>query len=274
MIKDILYVLSFSIVFHSTAFADNDTKCTKYLKKSIQTSLLTMNSQKNLRADLKAGEFKHPDSFIYSYTTKRDIKLYHKLTEQIRADLNPEQTEALNRYTAKEGTFDSTNTFLREIVGFNKVIPPKPGRAQVTPETPIITKALDSIFATIPSLPKGLILFRGMPIDPRDVKIPSKGKSIRFPQFLSTSLDPQIAHHFASYRRSEQHRYLFIIKIGSDEIPGLLVGNERETEIILPRSLSLRVDSKRTVFDQESGEYGASYTIIEFTAERQKFDNN
>lgn len=172
--------------------------------------------------------------------------------------MNARQTEVFNDYTGKEGSYEAINTFLRVTVKDNPSIPSRVGRARVSAEVPELARTLDSVFTQAPFLPQGLLLFRGVSSDKDDFKIPRKGSELKFPTFLSTSLDPGVAYHFASYSRKD-HKVIFLIQVESSNIPGLLVGNTKEYEVILPRNLPLRVESKWTSTDRHSGE---KYTLV------------
>lgn len=231
-------------------------------------SIYEMQGQKDLRKALAAGKLRTPQAFIYSYSSPGDQDIYVDLANGLRAKLTTSQADAFSRYTGGGGTYDAINGFLSVGVGHRSEIPASVGRARVSPEIPKLARALDSIFPLAAPLPRGLILFRGVASSEEDIQIPEPGETLRLPQFLSTSLDPAPAHHFATYN-DEDHRAIFIIKIGNDSIRGLPVGNTDETEILLPRSLILRVESKRIAKDRNNG---APYWIVELTALGQQFD--
>lgn len=231
-------------------------------------ALYKLEGQRSLRKDLKSGKLFDLENLILAYSTKQDEARYVELAQDFRALLSPDQTEALNLYTGKGSSYAAVSTFLNVSVGHSQTIPSRVGPARVSPDIPKLTQVLDSIFGISPKLPEGLLLFRGVSSNHDPIKIPRKGSYVRFAQFLSTSLDPESAHHFASYMRHD-HRTIFVIKIGVKGIPGLIVGNTMENEIILPRNVVMRVDSKQSLYSEYARE---KYSIVELTAIGQKFD--
>jgi hypothetical protein len=234
------------------------------------SSFLAMEGQASVRRNLAAGVFRDPEELAFSYLTKNDENIYLQAAQQFRARLSSEQTDAFNQYSGQGGTYQAVNQFFQLGIGERRQVTLRQGRARVSNTVPQIARTLETIYESAPPLPLGLILFRGIASNRGDITIPRKGGTLKFPQLLSTSLDSDTGYHFASYNRSD-HRVIFIIKIAGP-VKGLLVGNAKEYEVILPRNVVLRVESKRTVLDKHS-RY-AQYTIVEVSALGQKFSDD
>ena len=133
---------------------------------------------------------------------------------------------AFNDYSSMGGTFDGVNTFMRNPKGHGvdkKIVRPTANR-------------MAADFKNMDILPKGLLLFRGMSFNYERPNY-RKGQKLNVSSFTSTSLDPGVAHGFATYKQHDD-QVIWIIEIASQDIPGYLVGNPKETEVICKRSIS------------------------------------
>lgn len=140
------------------------------------------------------------------------------------------------------GYFDGINGYLREVVQdkalTNRSLKPSLYSSSVAKSA----KAIEQGISLSPSLPKGLILFRGLAIDPALVQ---ENKPFKDFGFVSTSLEPKVAYEFAQVAavQTGEIPHLFVIEIKTNTVHGLHVTANNEQEILLQRGLDMRVES-------------------------------
>jgi len=172
-------------------------------------------------------------------STEDDLKIYRRISNEFWRQLNKKQSTALRRFTSKGLTFHTINDTMEMNLRAEEEDPDAKKSSNYYSR---LGHDLRSTFEKAPLLPEGLILFRGENLEwsENGLKLPRKGQVFKSYRFYSTSLDPEIARHFATYPDLE-YSIVYVIKIGEGGIPAIPTGNSKETELILPPMTNFKV---------------------------------
>jgi hypothetical protein len=220
------------ILLANTGFAQN--LCSGFFSPSVASSLKEMDSQKALRTSWETL-FKSDDLASYDNLSDKDVGFFGAHSEQLTKNLTPEVQEALQSYTELSGgyggEYESVNIYLRKYVKDR----PLSNRSAVAAKAKLIEKGIQQA----PTLPEGLLLFRGLAINPSSINVGEKFKDFGF---ISTTLEPSVAYQFAQVSaRNGETPHLFIIEVKSKDVQGLPLAKTNEKEILLQRGLEMQV---------------------------------
>ncbi len=169
-------------------------------------------------------------------------KTYFGAPEKERADLEI--------YT------EQGETYYKEINDYLRFFPNEYNWTGTSPEdAKLIVTHMDHLLARQPSLPKDLLLFRGVDLNFRGNQSYSIGEEFIEKAYVSTSTDFKVAKYFAVEMRADEEgnashkKAIFVFYINRPELKGVLIGSEErasEEEVLLPHSQKIRVMALRT----------------------------
>lgn len=152
-----------------------------------------------------------------------------------------EEIQDLETYTSKE------DTFYKEINSYLRYFPAKYEWSGISPtDANVMVQHIDRIFDRAPSLPKDLILFRGLDLKFRGSKSYKIGEEIIEKGYVSTSTSMNVAEYFAVELPSQAEvpsiskKAVFTYYLNDKNLKGLLI-DETEAEVLLKHGIKIKV---------------------------------
>jgi hypothetical protein len=202
--------------------------------------------------------------------TIKDVhdKLNHS-KEDWEKSLHPHEKEAVRSYTENSYT---TNKNLINLAHGRKMsfvhepedsVVEKQDKDDDRKEFHVQTHGLDSLLdrSHAPhdvTVMHGISSSSSMEFHPGKAASKHPQRHVKFPSYLSTTIDPRTAHHFASPWRSKQDTHVLKIHVKKGQKGFKYVGtnsatDEDEAEAILHRNTTLKIGKKPKTLDHPSG---------------------
>jgi hypothetical protein len=173
---------------------------------------------------------------------KLEKQLGYSGISSVENRVSPVASAALDDY--KSIYFSSINKLLRQ----EKYNFANSHLHNVVDNTVLKIHLLDTIFYSFPALPKNLFLFRGNSLGHRDHRpYPPESTLTEF-AYVSTSVDIKVAEKFShSADKSEVGQVMAIYFSKGLKQKGIVLCDEKEAEVLLPRKLDFKVMDEITM---------------------------
>lgn len=240
------------LFFQEVASAKSKTTCGELLRLAGRldivdgSKLLNLDSQVKLRQLLKSDKLLAMDELYFSWTSKKDVDFYNKISATYLDRQSADLQGTIGKWASFQSPYSAVNNFLREFVPPEEPLPTRLPRGAASNFSPTVldwAQKMESAFLKPLLLPEGLLLFRGLQMNTKEV--PRTGQKWNQPSFVSTSLDPEVAKNFASYEIGRpsvgEEQVIIVLQIAEGGVRALPTHNWKETELILPRGLEFRI---------------------------------
>ena len=157
----------------------------------------------------------------------------------------PDEVEDVHTYTGKN------DAIYQEINGYLRFYPGEYDWYGISPESAkIIVQHIDNVLARVPSLPRDLILFRGVGLRFRGNKGYEVNEEFLEKGYSSTSTSFKVARYFAIGGSEGEgvgsKNAVLVIYQNSADTQGILVAEQDEDEVILRHGTRYKVMASRT----------------------------
>lgn len=243
------------LLFQDFAYAKPKTTCGELLRLARRldvvdgSKLLNLDSQVKLRQLLESDKLLAMDQLYISWTSKRDVDFYKKISDTYSGRQSPDLQATIGKWASFQSPYSAVNDFLREFVPPGEPLPNRLPRGAASNFSPTVlewAQKMESAFSKPLLLPEGLLLFRGLQMNTKE--IPRTGQKWNQPSFVSTSLDPEVAKNFASYEIGRpsvgEEQVIIVLQVGEGGVRAIPTNNWKEAELILPRGLEFRVNKR------------------------------